>query len=249
MSEKNLTKELKNLVYLDTETTGVNEEDRLCQVAYRMEGENYESLFKPPLPIKVESSAVCHITNKMVEDKENFDGSEMKSHLIDLFSSDENVMVAHNAKFDIRMLVKDGVEVPQFIDTLKVAQALDPQGAIPRYNLQYLRYFLELEVPGAQAHDALGDVLVLEKLFERLYMKMKDSGKSYDEIISEMKKISMEPVLIKKFNFGKHKDKTVADVSKEDPGYLQWFLKQKEQQKAEGDIDEDWLHTLEFYLK
>src|SRR3989344_2977233 len=42
---------------------------------------------------------------------------------------------------------------------------------IPEHNIQYLRYFLELEVPGT-AHDAEGDVNVLEALFKRLYTKL-----------------------------------------------------------------------------
>ena len=47
-----------------------------------------------------------------------------------------------------------------------------------KYNLQYLRYLLELEVE-AIAHDALGDVLVLEQLFERLFNKIKDTPSAF----------------------------------------------------------------------
>ena len=48
--------------------------------------------------------------------------------------------------------------------------------------MQYLRYFLDIEIE-ATAHDAMGDVLVLEKLFERLLakiMKEEDINKAKD---------------------------------------------------------------------
>ena len=38
---------------------------------------------------------------------------------------------------------------------LKLARYLDKNGVIPKYNLQYLRYYLGLEIE-AMPHDALG---------------------------------------------------------------------------------------------
>ena len=50
------------LIFLDTETTGIGPEDRLCQVAYHFGGREAESLFRPPVPISIESMAIHHIT-------------------------------------------------------------------------------------------------------------------------------------------------------------------------------------------
>ena len=237
-------------MFLDTETTGGDQKDRVCQVAYEYQGVEYNELFKPPLPISVDAMAVSHITNKMVEDKPPFEGSDMQTHLKKLLEEENQILVAHNAKFDIDMLAKDEVSTARFIDTLKVAQHLDPDAVIPRYALQYLRYYLDLDLSPqeAPAHDALGDIRVLVKLFERLYTKMAEQGMEHDAIIEEMMRISREPRIIRKFNFGKHKGKMVADVAAEDPGYLQWLLKQKIEQRAEGQADEDWEYTLQKYL-
>jgi DNA polymerase III epsilon subunit-like protein len=40
------------LIFLDTETTGNESKDRLCQLAYKEagDGEKFSELFKPPLP-------------------------------------------------------------------------------------------------------------------------------------------------------------------------------------------------------
>jgi len=54
-------------IFLDTETTGTSEKDRLCQLAYKLEtGEIVNELFKPPLPIAIEAMSIHHITNEMV---------------------------------------------------------------------------------------------------------------------------------------------------------------------------------------
>ncbi|HRZ30230.1 MAG TPA: 3'-5' exonuclease [Candidatus Paceibacterota bacterium] len=232
-----------NLIFLDTETTGNDlAQDRLCQVCYKINGEIHTEYFKPPVPISIKSSSITHITNKMVEDKEPFAESQMKKELEKLLP--ENVLVAHNAKFDIAILKAEGLQVPNFICTLRIAHHLDINAIIPEYNLQFLRYYLELEIEGG-AHDAEGDVKVLEAVFNRQFQKMKEEGLNDDEVIKKMIEISKTPVLFKKFSFGKHKDKMIAEVAKTDRGYLDWLLRQK---LEDGEEDEDWIYTLNHYL-
>ena len=53
-------------IFLDTETTGTEKKDRLCQLAYKTEtGKIVNQLFKPPLPIAIEPMSIHHITNKI----------------------------------------------------------------------------------------------------------------------------------------------------------------------------------------
>ena len=236
------------LIFFDTETTGNTEKDFLCQIAYKTENESFVETYKPEIKIPPEASAVHHITNKMVMDKSVFKESEDFKKIKKLFEDKDSVVVAHNATFDLVMIKKEGIEPKKFICTLRVARHLDKEEKIERYNLQYLRYLLDIEID-ATAHDAMGDVLVLEKLFERLKNKMqKESGEknlSEEKIINEMIEISSHPSLLRSFNFGKHNTKKIADVAKKDRGYLEWLL----EQKLAGDgIDEDWIYTLKHYL-
>ncbi|PIR68910.1 hypothetical protein COU48_01470, partial [Candidatus Nomurabacteria bacterium CG10_big_fil_rev_8_21_14_0_10_03_31_7] len=123
--------------------------------------------------------------------------------------------------------------------------ALDKENKIPQHKLQFLRYFLDIDID-ATAHDALGDVLVLEKLFERLFDKIKKENNFSDkEVYKKMIEISSKPSLMYSFSFGKYTGKTIEDVSKIDRGYLEWFLKTKESEDSE---DEDWIYTLKYYL-
>ena len=239
---------MRELIFLDTEATG-NEpgKDRLCQVCYRTSKGTRTELFKPPVPISVKAMSITHITNKMVENAQEFSHSEMKKELEDLLK--EGVLVAHTAPFDIAMLKAEGVEVPRFIDTLRIVRHLDPDNKVPEHNLQFLRYFLELEVPGT-AHDAEGDVNVLEALFRRLFTKMRESHSSDEETIDEMVEISSRPTLFKNFIFGKYKGKPVDKVLRTDKGYLEWLLNQRlSADTGNGELEnDDWVYTLKHYL-
>ena len=235
---------MEKLIFLDTETTG-NEigKDRLCQVCYKNEKGFNTEYFKPPLPMSVKSMSITHITNKMLEDKMCFEGSVMQKDLKKLLK--DGILVAHNAKFDIAMLNAEGIEVPKYICTLRVARFLDKENKIPEYNLQFLRYYLDLDID-AHAHDAEDDVKVLHALFLRLLDKVMAQGLSEEQAIEKMIEISSTPSLFGKFNFGKYKDKTLEEVAKTDKRYLEWLLGEKLKNEAG---DEDWIYTLKYYLE
>lgn len=237
---------MKKIIFLDTETTG-NEpkKDFLCQLAFKSKEETFCELFKPPIPIPPEASAITHITNKHVADKPVFKESSNYGAIKLMLESPENVLVAHNAKFDVAILNNEDIIPFNIICTLRVARALDKNNVIPQYRLQFLRYYLDIDIE-AEAHDALGDVLVLEKLFERLLDKIiKEENITEEKAIEKMIEISSKPSLMNSFNFGKHNGKTVAEVARIDRNYLDWMLTQKEQNP---DNEEDWIYTLKHYL-
>ncbi len=236
---------MQKIIFFDTETTGNTEKDFLCQIAYKNGKENFTGLYKPPIKVPPEASAVHHITNKMLEGKPSFAESGDLPKIKNLFEDKDSVVVAHNAPFDLMIIKKEGIVPANFICTLRLVRHLDPEGKIGKYNLQYLRYLLEIEID-ATAHDALGDVLVLEKLYERLKKKLMEQEKiSEEEAIQKMIEISSHPSLFKYINFGKHNGKEIKEIARIDPGYLEWLLAQK----VESDqIDEDWIYTLKYYL-
>lgn len=236
---------MQKVLFLDTETTG-NEptKDRLCQVCWMSDDVWHTEYFKPSIPISVKSMSITHITNRMVEDKPPFGGSAFKKDFEGALA--DHILVAHNARFDIAMLAAEGVSVPRHICTLRVARHLDPDNVIPEYGLQFLRYFLNLDVE-ASAHDAEGDVRVLIALFNRLFTKMKTVGTyaNDDEVLDAMADISLKPTLFTTMPFGKYKDTRIASIAHSDPNYLKWLLQQK---LSDGEQDEDWIYTLKTHL-
>lgn len=238
---------MKNILILDTETTGLND-PRLVQLAYKFIGHEAEShLFKPPKPIETGAMATHHITNEMVAEKEPFDGSVIQSILKDHISG--NVLVAHNAKFDLKVLKNEGVECKFYIDTLRLARHLTEAD---KHNLQHLRYYFKIDVD-AQAHDAKGDVDVLEKIFLKLVELAKEfSGISDEkELIVYLINLSRKPVLLKTMPFGKHAGKDFIFLLHNERGYLEWLYKTKKQEidKGECDPDDDILYSILTYLR
>ncbi|WP_456488230.1 exonuclease domain-containing protein [Caminibacter pacificus] len=235
------------IVILDTETTGNKEEDRIIQLSYLVLNENLEieeihnELVKPPIPIKFEAMAVHHITNEMVEDKPKIKHTEAYKRLKEL-NSPENYLVIHNAKFDLDMLAKEGFN-PFFkqIDTFRILKHLIPEG---KYSLQYNRYALGLYKKENEicekydiqinAHDALGDVIVLYLLFDYL---MKNYQKSFEEMVE----LTQKPVLYDKFYTGKYKFKEIKEILIKDPDYIEFLLNT-------ADIDMDVKYSIEHHL-
>lgn len=236
-----------NIIFFDTETTGNTEDDRLCQLAVKKRGAVepiLDAMYKPPLPISIESMAIHHITEKMVADRPAFMDAPEYGRIKELFEDDETISVAHNVAFDVSMLAREDISPRNVICTYKVASALDPNDLIPNYRLQYLRYLLGIEIE-ASAHDAYGDVLVLEALFERLLAKMVETHGGEGPALAEMIAISSRPLLFTSIRFGKHKGKRLEDVARLDRPYLEWLLAQK---KLEPVAEADWIYSIEYHL-
>ena len=245
---------MMKFVILDTETTGADEKDRICQLAYIVASpqlvgtaieEVHEDLCKPPIPIGFGAMAVHHITNEMVEKKPPCTETESYNRLLELNISD-NYLVIQNAPFDLAMLQKEGFESRMpVIDTLRCLRHLYPNEEA--HGLQYMRYYLglyknekrEAKSIGLkiQPHDALGDVFILKLLLDYLLV---------DHSAEELVELTKKPITYKKFNFGKYKGEEIVEVAKKDPAYIEWMLMEKE---GEEGLDEDWRQTLEKALK
>jgi len=136
--------------------------------------------------------------------------------------------------FDMAMLRKEDVHPQKTICTLKMARFLDKEGQIPQYNLQYLRYYLKLNVD-AKPHDALGDILVLEALFNKIHAKTKDEFGT--GALDKMIEVTKNPVLLARMPYGKHKGMKFEEIPVDD---LQWL--------SETEFDEDMAYTVKHFL-
>lgn len=179
----------------------------------------------PQKPISISAMAIHHITDEMVAD------SSLIGDVIDHYRGTD-YLVAHNAEFDKRMMPE--MDVP-FICTLKLARRLWPE--LESHSNQYLRYTLKLDVhvpDGLHAHRALYDCIVTASLFKRI---RDDSGWSD----TEMLEITNQPSLLSKLRFGKYKGITLAEVKKENTGYLTWLL-------GQPDLDPDVEFSINYWL-
>jgi DNA polymerase III epsilon subunit-like protein len=240
-------------ILFDTETTGNTDDDRIIQVGGMVISskdniEVYDELCSSEVKIKIEAMEVHNITPDIIEHSPPFKNTEFYKKINEL-NSQENYLIAHNIKFDLGMLQKEGFENRfTLIDTVRCAMHLYPN--IQYHRLQYLRYALELykdeakEADGLgikiKAHDAIGDVLVMKLLLSKLFYEVKKQYPHCD-IMSKLAELTTKPVLMQIFKFGKYRGDNIEQVASDDIRYLKWMRKNL-------DLDEDMKYTLDFYL-
>jgi DNA polymerase III epsilon subunit-like protein len=227
---------MASFVLLDTETTGAGEEDRIIQLGFMvLEGKKvdvYNDLCSAPLPIGYGAMEVHGITPEMIEGKPPCSKTAAFKTLCEL-NIPENVLIIHNAPFDLGMLAKENfTSQMRLIDTLRCARHLfDDEDA---HRLQYFRYRLglykieqaEADALGIEvkAHDAIGDVLVLKLFLTELRKRLQERFAGANPI-DKMVELTQTPVLYTRaLKFGKYKGKTLHEIAEADRGYLTWML-------------------------
>ena len=223
---------LSECIVLDTETTSLDfREAEVIEFGFVMKFPNegwvrFVELHSPSKPITPEVSAVTNITNKMVLGKPKFE--DAIDDLNDILGTlvNKGSRVAHNAFYDSKVLEKyTGITDinTEWLCTMRMAKKLyADDDTVTQFNLPYLRYRFELDVPeDLPAHRADADALVTALLLEHMLKDMEERGLvdtslPYREQIEEWLN---QPVIMTKMPFGKHKGKKLDDVPLD---YWQW---------------------------
>jgi DNA polymerase-3 subunit epsilon/exodeoxyribonuclease X len=237
---------MPKFVFLDLETTGLEEKDRICELALIFE-ENEKNivstaLCKGPQKISKEAMSLHHITNEMIVDAQTCQQSDTYK-LLQECNTEDNVLIAHNVDFDLRMLEKEGFDFNmKKVDTLRCVKALIPE--CEKFNLQFLRYELDLYKEETElanelgiklsAHRALSDSLHLMLLWKTLLQYA---------TVSQLIEISAKPVLLDKLPFGKYGGRYIEEIVDLDMGYLYWMLENID------DMDEDLKYSIRYHMK
>ncbi|HEX5710897.1 MAG TPA: exonuclease domain-containing protein [Sulfuricurvum sp.] len=230
------------LIFLDTETTGLELNDRICAVGFLMDDEVHYELINPLKKIPPQASAIHHITNEMIQESPVFALSISYEKLI-AHNTAETILVSHNAPFDLDMLQKEGITWQgKTIDTLKCSKAL--MDDLNGYSLQFLRYELRLYRHEAEyfghygiditPHHPLSDALHAKMIYEYL-LDLAD-----EETLIDM---SQSRLLLKRLPFGKYAKKRIEEIALKDAPYLKWML------ESLMDLDEDLRYSIEYYLR
>ncbi len=266
------------IVFLDTETTGVQtdstenyvisahasefevigeQKNKIVQLAYiqgvlsgNIVSPDYiaDELCDPGIPSCIKAVATTGIVPEMLVGKSSFSELKCVNHLHEINIPD-NIIVIHNAPFDLEMLKRDGfLNQMKVIDTLRVIRHLYPNDE--SHAMQWYRYArkLYLKEPAAvaaigkdiSAHDALGDVIVLKLLFEDLLNK----GISIEKMIH----LTQEPIFMTKLSFGKYAKKPLIEVATTDADYI-FYMLGEEQKKPSEEQNSDLIFTFNKLIK
>ena len=225
------------LLFFDAETTDTQSKD-IMQLAIITEDPNIwlNIFFKPLQEISFGAMAIHNITPEDVKDLDTFEDAKLPTEGLDpefkgktlveylKFLSEKYVWVAHNSDFDVEVLQKKGIEIPNVICTLKISRnALTTEEGrdLESYKLQYLRYYLGLykteDKEHVKAHDALSDVYFLRDLYKYLESNTKLS-------IENMMLITKQPQVMREMSFGKYMGRTFEEIERVDREYLEWLV-------------------------
>ncbi len=155
----------------------------------------------------------------------------------------ENILVSHNAPFELSMLQKEGIAWQgKVIDTLKCAKSL--MDDLDGYSLQFLRYELRLYREEDAAFESLGIPIapnhaLSDALHTRMVLEYLLDLADRDRLIE----ISKSYVLLSRLPFGKYAKKRIEEIALKDPGYLKWMV------ESLMDMDEDLRYSIEYYLR
>ncbi len=222
------------LIFLDTQTTGLEKTDKICSIAVITGDKEFYELVNEGKKIPPLASSIHHITNEMIKDKTPLKDSEVFKFLEEN-NNEETTIVGHNIKFDLEKLSEIGFYFKgKIIDTLRVTKHLIQECEL--FSLQFLRYELRLyknEPLGIVAHNALGNTLLVRELFNYLLDIT---------TLEDMYNLSFEKVLLEKFSFGKYAGRYIEEISMQDRGYLEWMLRDI------SDLDEDLRYSIKYYL-
>jgi DNA polymerase-3 subunit epsilon/exodeoxyribonuclease X len=238
---------MSEYLFLDLETTGLEEKDRICELAVICEDEeslvtSSDALCKSSKKISHEAMALHHITNEMLTNEKVCQETSTYK-LLQEHNTQENILIAHNIRFDLEMLAKEGFEVKmQLVDTLRCVKSLIPE--CEQFGLQFLRYELGLYKEEKDLAQRVGiDLVAHRALSDALHVKLLWKTLLQYATVSQLVEISSRPVLLEKFPFGKYSGRYIEEIVSNDTAYLHWMLNNIK------DMDEDLSYSIKKYLE
>jgi DNA polymerase-3 subunit epsilon len=241
---------LKNpLCVFDLETTGTNiTQDRILEIAVIKMMPNGEMIRKsnvlnPTIPIPAESTIFHGLTDADVKDKPSF--KEVAKDYA-RFMEGADLAGFNVLKFDIPMLVEEflraGVDFDysrkKIIDAQKIFHMMEKRTLSAAY-----QFYLNKELVNSHTAEADTEATMEVLLAQVDRYEGKDVLDSLNRKVGEIKNdvemlakltssdlIDLAGRMIRNskgeeiFNFGKHKNKTVTAVFKEEPAYYDWMM-------------------------
>jgi DNA polymerase-3 subunit epsilon len=237
------------LCFFDIEATGINvANDRIIEIAVIKVMPNGEvlrkaNLLNPTIPIPAESTAIHGITEEDVKDKPTF--KEVAREYARFFEGAD--LAGFNIlKFDVPMLVEEFLRADvefdynrkKIIDSQKIFHLMEKRTLSAAY-----KFYCQKEM--MNAHSAESDTEASMEVLLSQIEKYEDQevtdglnrkvgiikndmetlaklvGDAMVDLAGRMIRNDKDEII---FNFGKHKNKTVEKVFKEEPAYYDWMM-------------------------
>ncbi|MDJ0837525.1 MAG: 3'-5' exonuclease [Acidobacteriota bacterium] len=224
--------DLDKLVIFDLETTGLEADCKIVQIAMTRGERIYTSLVNPGIPIPPETTAIHRITDDQVADKPFF--ADIVDDVLEFIT--DSVLSGFNVrKFDIPVLRREVEAVGRTFPALPVLDMFElNQKMNPRSLAWFYEHYTGEPMDAAEAHDAVYDCIATRKGFLGMFEKHPDLPTELEELslFAEPDRIPIgastwlvwttnqcEP----SFSRGKYRGWALTDVNRKEPSYLNWL--------------------------
>ena len=229
---------LKNpIVFFDLETTGVDVvKDRIVEISIvKVNPDGSKDVktrrINPTIPIPEESSKVHGIYDEDIKDEPTF--KTIARSLAEFIKGCDFAGYNSN-RFDIPLLVEEFLRAGVDID-IKKHKCVDVQTIFHKKEQRTLSaaYMFYCDKTLENAHSAEADTLATYEILKSQLDKYNDLENDIDflaefstlnNFVDYAGRIIYNEEGEEVFNFGKHKDKKVADVFAKDPSYFSWIM-------------------------
>ncbi len=227
------------LAVFDLETTGLDiSNDRIVEIAIikvMPDGSTleYHKRVNPEMSIPAETTAIHGISNEDVKNEKTF--AELSNEIAE-FIADADLAGYNSNKFDIPVLAEEFLRVKHNID-LSTKKFVDIQNIFHKMEQRTLvaAYAFYCGKTLDNAHSALYDTKAtwevlkaqleryesLEPTIENLAQFTKTGASDILDFAGRIARNEKGEAI---YNFGKHKGKSLREVSKTEPGYYGWML-------------------------
>jgi DNA polymerase-3 subunit epsilon len=229
----------KPLAIFDLETTGTNvTSDRIVEIAIikvNSDGseEKYLKRVNPEMSIPIEVSEIHGIYDKDIADAPTF---TQIADEVAAFIGDADLAGYNSNKFDIPVLAEElmrakstfDVSNRQFVDVQNIFHKMEQRTLSAAYKFYCAK---EIENAHNAMYDAEATWNVLKAQIER-YELLEDnvdflanfSKAGNNNLLDFAGRLAINDKGEAIYNFGKHKNKTIREVAKTEPGYYGWML-------------------------
>ena len=224
--------DLDRLVIFDLETTGLESDCKIVQIAMTRGERIFQSLVNPGIPIPPESTEIHRITDEDVADAPRFEA------IVDdvLAMVEDGVLSGFNIrKFDIPVLKREVAAVGRKLPPLPMLDLYELNIKMnPRSLAWFYQQYTGKRMDAEEAHDAVYDCICTRDGFLGMFEKHAELPTDLDElaIFAEPERIPVagsdwfvwtanqsEP----SFTRGKYRGWALSDVARKEASYLDWL--------------------------
>ena len=224
--------DLDRLVIFDLETTGLESDCKIVQIAITRGERIYQSLVNPGMPIPPESTEIHRIKDEDVADAPKF--GDIVDEVLEMMEG--GVLSGFNIRrFDVPVLKREVNQVGRKLPPLPILDLFElNQKMNPRSLAWFFQHYTGEKMDSEEAHDAVYDCICTRRGFLGMFDK-------HDELPSDLEELAIfaEPERVPvggsdwfvwvanqcepTFARGKYRGWALSDVSRKEMSYLDWL--------------------------